>query len=763
MAVSNMDEKSTKQKEIDCLVDDLLVRKAYTDNIVFDSPPHNTHVQSQYSSTVDGSIPCFSDTECLVENQQTAPEQKSGMMDLTEKYRLIALHTSDLIAFTTFDMNPTFTFVSPSHKKILGYSEDDLLGQSGLNYIHADDSEKLLTVLLAYFEAKIHNTLTFDMLNTAQKIDLRFRDKSGEWHLLQSTVDIVKNELLFVSKDITEQKKVQEACAESERKFRNLYDNLRDGFASVGLDGKITECNAAFVSMLGYSFEELRLLTSEEITPFKWHDFERRILEDQVKKRGYSDLYEKEYIHKNKTHFPIEIQTYAIYDNNKVHSGYWIYVRDITSRKKMDMEQKENQDHIKAIVMNAPIGISVSGQDRLFISANGAFCKILGYTERELQKMSFRDITHREDIENSNRMVEDLRTGRIPYFIQEKRYIKKDGNIIVGRVIVSAIRNQEGIPSLYVAELEDITEKKQMDQALKKSEEKFVKAFQSSPIAICITRLSDGKFVEVNDSFEKLSGYSRPELMAGSSIAFKLWMNDSDRNQVVDQLMKTGSVHDSEYQFRNKAGNILIIRYSGEMLYLNEERCCLSALVDITNLKKLDESLRESEEKYRSIVENTQDVIMLTKTSGHVEYISPACFNVLGYNPHDVIGKIFNITYPDDVEKANSFLSKALQGVPGSNFEYRIITKNGTVRWISHSWAPIITNDMKLKFIVSIIRNITDSKHTEQNLKLKIEELERYKNITVNREIKMMELKKENMKLKDVIKELQDGFEKRQT
>jgi PAS domain S-box-containing protein len=741
-----MSKESEDLREIERKIDQLKIKNSGGES---SSVLHaqNQYTQSEHTSEkVLGIFPNSQESNIKnsPSNQKMNSEKKTNITnELNEKYRLIAQNTSDLIVFTTFDVNPTYTFISPSHKKIMGYTEDDLLGKSGLDFIHEDDLEPLMELLMKYIEAKLDNSLTPAMLAKAQNVNFRFRDKSGQWHFLQSTVDIVNDELLFVSKDITDFKKSQDALVESERKYRNLYDNLRDGFAAVDLNGKITDGNAAFVNMLGYSLEELRGLTFEDITPVSWHDFENKILNEQVKTHGYSNLYEKEYKRKDGSIIPIELQTYLLTDDQNRHCGFWAFIRDISVRKKMDSDQRENQERIKAIVMNAPIGIAACGPNSYFINANEAFCKILGYTENELQKMTFADITHPDDLTESNKNVHDLALGKIGCFAHEKHYIKKDKTIIDGRVIVSAIRNQDGTPTLYIAELEDITEQKRMVQALKKSEEKFVKAFKSSPIAIAITRISDGRFLEVNKSLEKLIGYTCDELLSQTTIELNIWVNENDRKNLFEELGKTGSVYDREYCFRSKNGDVIITRYSGEVIDFSGEPAVLSVLVDITAAKKAETLLRESEEKYRSIVENTQDVIMLTNPDGRVDYISPACLTVLGYQPNDIIGKIPEIFYPDDVEKVHSALFTALHGSSGTNLEYRIITKKGDVRWVSHSWSSILDENHQLRYIVSVVRDVTNIKLAEQNLKMKIEELEKYKNITVNREIKMVQLKQE--------------------
>jgi PAS domain S-box-containing protein len=208
-------------------------------------------------------------------------------------------------------------------------------------------------------------------------------------------------------------------------------------------------------------------------------------------------------------------------------------------------------------------------------------------------------------------------------------------------------------------------------------------------------------------------------------------------------LSRDGSVYNHEYRFRSKNGNVIITRYSGEVIDFSGEQTVLSVLIDITNSKKADDLLRDSEEKYRSIVENTQDIIMLTNPDGRVGYISPACRTVLEYQPDDLLGKTPEIFYPDDIEKVHDALTKALQGISGSNFQYRIVTKDRKIKWVSHSWSSIFNENHILKYVVSVVRDITDIKLAEQNLKMKIEELEKYKSVTINREIKMVQLKKE--------------------
>ena len=148
-------------------------------------------------------------------------------------------------------------------------------------------------------------------------------------------------------------------------------------------------------------------------------------------------------------------------------------------------------------------------------------------------------------------------------------------------------------------------------------------------------------------------------------------------------------------------------------------------------LKTTERALHESEERYKRIVENTSDVIMLTQSNGVISYMSPACENILGYAPEELVGKVPNIFHPDDVKKVNETLSQAVNGNGGSDLEYRIKTKDGETKWVSHSWSPML-KDRKLQIIVSSVRDITDRKKMGEKIAEKVKVLEGSELATLN-------------------------------
>lgn len=139
--------------------------------------------------------------------------------------------------------------------------------------------------------------------------------------------------MVSVGVDVTQRQRKDAALRESERKYRRLHESMSDAFAQVDMAGHLVEWNHAYQAMLGYSPEELRRLTYQELTPQKWHAPEAQIIEQQVLARGYSDVYEKEYVRKDGTVLPVELRTFVLRDDAGAATGMWAIVRDIGARK----------------------------------------------------------------------------------------------------------------------------------------------------------------------------------------------------------------------------------------------------------------------------------------------------------------------------------------------------------------------------------------------------------------------------------------------
>lgn len=153
--------------------------------------------------------------------------------------------------------------------------------------------------------------------------------------------------ILSIGEDITERKKAEKALQESEERYRGLYESIKEGIVRADMEGRILDVNQAYADMLGYTKEEVKKLTYQQITPQKWHAVEEDIIRNKILKIGYSDVYGKEYIKKDGTVFPIELRVWLIKDEQGRPIGMWAIVRDITKRKSEEDGRKRAEEEIK--------------------------------------------------------------------------------------------------------------------------------------------------------------------------------------------------------------------------------------------------------------------------------------------------------------------------------------------------------------------------------------------------------------------------------
>jgi PAS domain S-box-containing protein len=286
--------------------------------------------------------------------------------------------------------------------------------------------------------------------------------------ILAKVRDILEKQRLVSEKRRAESQRDAslEALRQSEKKYRALYETMRDAFVSTDMAGHLLEFNTAYRNLLGYSEQELSKLTYVDITPDRWHAFEASIVEEQILKRGYSDVYEKEYRKKDGIIIPVELRTVLMRDEVGQPAGMWAIVRDITERKRAEEALRESETRYRTLFENAQVGIYRTTPDGRILAANPALLEMLGYSSfDELAARNLEQAGYAPDHPRSRFKELIEREGEVRGL--DGLWAKRDGSAVCIRENARAIRGEDGAIVYYEGTVEDVTERKRAEEQLR--------------------------------------------------------------------------------------------------------------------------------------------------------------------------------------------------------------------------------------------------------------------------------------------------------
>ena len=510
-----------------------------------------------------------------------------------------------------------------------------------------------------------------------------------------------------------ERKRAEAALRQSEEMYRSLFENMMNGFAYCRMLFKDGRPDDFIYIGVNRSFEALTGLkdvagkkVSEVIPGIREQDPELFERYGRVSLGGAPEAFEI-YVKSLKQWFSI-----SVYCPQKEH---FVAVFDvITARKRAEESLRESEERFRRAFDDAPIGMQLVALDGRFIRVNRVVCDILGYTEQELLAKDFQSITHPDDISMDVDNVQGLLAGRFDTFEMEKRYIHKRGHTVWVLLSVSLIRDAARNPLHFIGQIQDITEHKRSEAALKESEERFRSAFDDAPIGMALS-MPDGRYLRVNRSLCGILGYSEKELLATTWQAIT-HPDDLGMNLLYMKQALAGDIHyfEVEKRYVHKGGRI-VWALSGVSLVRDERGKPLhfvSQVRDITEQKRLAGEMV----RLKQAVDNSGEIIFMTDAIGTITFVNPAFTRLYGYTSQEVIGKTTPriLKSGKHAQEEYELYWKAILSKQLVRREFVNKTKVGGLVTVECAVSPILDDRGAIAGFLAAQRDITDRKRAAE-------------------------------------------------
>ena len=507
---------------------------------------------------------------------------------------------------------------------------------------------------------------------------------------------------------------------ESEEKYKDFTNLLPQIVFETDLKGNLTFMNKLGMDVFGYEQKDIDkgINILQGITK-KDRERVNNIIQN-IPVQNISGDPEYLVVRKDGSTFPSLIYSRINYKNN-IPAGMQGIIVDITDRKKKEETISESEEKLRLVIDNSPIGVTTTDLNGYFLDVNAAMSKISGYSREKMIGKHFNQFSYPDDVEKNNNLFEKLVKGEITYFDLEKRYIHKTGNIVHVLIKAQLIRDTEGKPLFQTAIIEDITQRKHDKDLLKEQEARIRSIFRSAPVGIGV--VSNRIITQVNNRLCEMTGYTADELLNQNSILFYPTQQEHENVGLVkyDQIKKqgTGTV---ETLFKRKDGKIIDVLLSSTPINPDDLDAGVTfTALDITESKQAEQEIRESEQKFRFLADNTYDWEYWINPEGQYIYLSQSCERITGYSPEEFYKNpdfLFKLVRPEFVEMVQKhYRNEMHKQAPTSNFEFSLINRSGDLRWIDHNCTAIFDGQGNFLGRCGNNRDITERKKTEENIR----------------------------------------------
>jgi PAS domain S-box-containing protein len=392
----------------------------------------------------------------------------------------------------------------------------------------------------------------------------------------------------LVISSITERARRAESRARlSEDSLRITLESIGDAVIATDERGRVTYMNHVAQSLTGWKLSDAKGKELAEVFRII-NEHSRAMVEspvDKVLREGavVGLANHTMLVSRDGREIPIDDSGAPIKDEEGNTTGVVLVFHDITERR----QSEDAVLKLAAIVESTDDAIFGKTLAGVITSWNRGAQKLYGYAPEEAIGQPVSLLVPPDRPDEVHGILNRLKAGEhIEHFETVRR--KKSGEQIQVSLTISPTKNEAGEITGASTIARDITERKGMERALRQSEERFAKAFASSPLALTITSLQTGRLLEVNETFTQLSGYTREEAVGHTTLELGLWSRPADREEELAAIAREGRLHNIEYRFRMRDGRELVGMLSAEQIEIGGQPCALTVIQDVTEKKRAE-------------------------------------------------------------------------------------------------------------------------------------------------------------------------------
>ena len=621
-----------------------------------------------------------------------------------------------------WDVTTNRVFYSKQWKAMLGYSESEI--GDGLDEwskrVHPDEIDEVLH--------KVNQHLKGETKFYKNEHRLLTRGGGYLWILDEGKV-ISRDEngkplrAIGTQKDITSRKKVESELRKSEEKYRLLVENQNDLVVKIDLQGRFLYVSPSYCELFGKAEQEL---IRNSFIPLV-HEEDReltRIAMDKLYHPPYACYLEQRALTSNGWRWLAWSDKAVVNEKQEIVNIIGVG-RDITDRKSIEIALAESEAKYSIAFQTSPYAISItSAEEGNVVEVNEAFEQISGFSRQELIDNSTINLNLWVDPEERNRVVSELISGT-KIFGKECLFRRKNGETLTGLFSAHLI-NLKNKPHV-LASINDISKRKEAEERLMENEALLNAIVETAKDSIFIKDLSL-RYIKVNMAMESLFDMPIDEIL-GKSDSDLFGIENEEHILEIDRQVLAGNTVE---EYPAKPVNEVMHYFHTIKVPIRDAHGKIKGLCgiarDITGLKQSENELRNSEERFRQVVEHSREVVWEIDQTGLFTYVSPLSFEVFGYSPEELTGKMhfIDLVPEEGRERVGKIISDLFpRHADMRNIEGRIIKKDGSERTLITNGAPILNKNRELIGYRGTNADITERKQGEEALKKMNEELEK--------------------------------------